>query len=134
MPTKRTVKSRKTNKFKKGSGGFSVKSVSTSRNVTTEKNKKQKYISLNESKTLHKDEHGTGAHRRVTTEKGTKQKYRAVYKDTDNKGKANTTVEKGTKQKFYTGKKAVRKAKKKNKQITRVVKRTNKKMDRQSKK
>ncbi len=137
MPTKRTVKARqapKKNRFKKGSGGFSVKSVGTSRSLQTEKNKKQKFRSIHESKTLHEDEYGTGAHRRVTTQKNNKQKYRAVYKDTDNKGKATTTVEKGRKQKLYTGKKAVRKAKKKNKQINRIVKRTNKKMNRQAKK
>ena len=44
MPTKRTVKSRKTNKFKKGSGGFSVKSVSTSRKELLQKKEQNRNI------------------------------------------------------------------------------------------
>ena len=113
-----------------GYTNFRVRAESTSRNVSTQKNDKQEYRSLEDHKALHEDDFGTGAHRQITTQKNKKQQYRGVFLHNNNDGTTQATIEKNSNQKYFEGPKASRVASRKNKQINRIAKRQNRKMDR----
>jgi len=115
-----------------GYTNFRVKAESTNRSAQSVKNNKQKYKALYDSKSLVEDI-DTGeksVNRQIQIEKNGKSKYRQVFLNTDSTGEISASIFKNKNEKYLEGEKASRVAARKNKQIDRIAKRQNRKMNR----
>jgi len=114
-----------------GYTNFRVRQEDISRSAESSKNNKQQYRSLHDFKSSVEDlDNGANmATRQIQIEKNGKQKYRQVFLNTDSDGAVQASIFKNNNERYLEGKKASKVAARKNKQIDRIAKRQNRKMN-----
>ncbi len=114
-----------------GYTNFRVRQEDISRSAESSKNDKQQYRALHDFKSLVEDlDNGAkSANRQIQIEKNKKQKYRQVFLNTDSDGAIQASIFKNNNERYLEGKKASKVAARKNKQIDRIAKRQNRKIN-----